>query len=184
MMAVSLMHTAQLDGGALAAIRELLEIAYEDFSEEDWEHTIGGMHAIVQEGKELVGHGAVVQRAFLHLPKHGTAWRQAKPLRVGYIEGVAVRADRRRRGIGGALMARLTGVVRRAYDAGALSASDEGRSLYAAQGWVPWRGQTYVVSATGMTRTQEEDEGIFILPVTTLDVEGGLACDWRSGDVW
>ncbi|MGB3337391.1 MAG: GNAT family N-acetyltransferase [Devosia sp.] len=177
-------HTAQLDRGTLAAIRELLEMAYEDFSENDWQHTIGGMHAILRAGEILVGHGAAVQRAFLHLPPGGTAWRKAKPLRVGYIEGVAVRADRRRRGIGGALTARLDEVVRRAYDAGALSASDEGRSLYYAQGWVPWRGQTYVISATGMTRTKEEDEGIFILPVTDLDVAGGLACDWRSGDVW
>jgi aminoglycoside 2'-N-acetyltransferase I len=40
----------------------------------------------VLDGDELVGHGAVVMRRLLH---------DAQALRTGYVEGVAVRADRR-----------------------------------------------------------------------------------------
>lgn len=182
---VELAHTSQLDAATLADIRAMLDIAYEgEFADEDWDHTLGGMHALVREGGEIVAHGAVVARAFLHLPAGRSDWPAARPLRAAYVEGVAVRRDRRRRGLGAAVMARLRVAIVRAYDLGVLSSSDDGRSLYEAQGWLPWKGKTFVLAASGIARTEEEDDGICVLPVRPLDLTGSLACDWRSGDVW
>ena len=56
------------------------------------------MHAIVEEDGVIVAHGAVVQRRLLH---------GGRALRTGYVEGVAVRPDRQRRGLGAALMTAL-----------------------------------------------------------------------------
>ena len=181
--AVSLLHTWQLEAARLAVIRRMLDDAYEgEFADADWEHTLGGVHALVWEGGEPIAHGSVVQRRLLYTPPESTA--SARALRGGYIEGVAVRADRRRRGLGRAVMAALGDVARGAYALGALSASDEGRALYESLGWRHWRGRTFAMTPTGTVRTEAEDAGIFVLPVEPLDLGGDLTCDWRDGDVW
>jgi aminoglycoside 2'-N-acetyltransferase I len=79
----------------------------EEMTDHDWEHALGGMHAIGREAEQLVGHASVVQRRLLH---------GERALRTGYVEGVAVRADRRRRGYGAALMDPLERLVRGAYE--------------------------------------------------------------------
>lgn len=180
-MDVSVLHTYQLDHGVRAAVRTLLEAAYEgEFSPEDWEHTLGGMHALARDGAELIGHASVVPRRLLHRsPRHPD-----RALRAAYVEGVAVRADRRRQGVGNALMAALEPVIRSAYALGALSAADEARRMYVGQGWQPWRGRTYAMTPQGVLRTADEDDGILVLPVEPLDLDGDLVCDWRDGDVW
>jgi len=58
-------------------------------------------------------------------------------LRASYVEGVGVRADRRRRGHGATMMQALERVVRGAYDLGALGATDAAAALYAGRGWQP-----------------------------------------------
>src|SRR5918992_3400417 len=99
-------HTADLDAATLERARALLYAAFDgDVSEHDWEHALGGVHALVWEGDELVGHGSVVQRRLLH---------GGRALRTGYVEGVGVRADRRGRGHGGALMGALERGIPRA----------------------------------------------------------------------
>ncbi|MEV5598729.1 GNAT family N-acetyltransferase [Streptomyces sp. NPDC052496] len=172
-----LTHTADLDAPARAAAKALLHDVFEgNFSEEDWDHALGGVHALVREGDELIGHAAVVQRQLLYA---------GRPLRCGYVEGVGVRADRRGRGHGAAMMTALEHVVRSAYDLGALSASDTAAGFYPARGWRRWQGPTAVLSPTGLHRTQEEDGAIHVLQGDTpLDLTEQLACDWRSGDVW
>lgn len=176
MSPVSLLHTWQLPGTTRAAARDLLDEAFDgEFSDEDWAHALGGVHALARDGDELIGHGAVVQRLMV---------LGGRVLRVGYVEGVAVRASHRRRGVGGALMAALEEVVRGAYDLGALSASDEARRLYEGRGWLPWRGRTFALTPDGVRRTEEEDEGVLVLPVEPVDLSGDLTCDWRDGDVW
>ncbi|NUT47957.1 MAG: GNAT family N-acetyltransferase [Saccharothrix sp.] len=180
MSPVSLRHTWQLSEAELHAVRALLDEAFDgDFGDEDWEHTLGGVHALVRDGDDLIGHGAVVQRRLVHAGPAGS-----RSLRTGYVEGVAVRADRRRRGVGGAVMAALEEVVRGAYVLGALSASEDAPAFYAARGWQRWRGRTFALTPAGVERTEEEDEGVFVLPVVPLDVAGDLTCDWRDGDVW
>ena len=169
-------HTADLDAATLTAARALLYEVFDDMSEDDWEHSLGGVHALAFDGDTLVGHAAVIQRRLLH---------GGRALRTGYVEGVAVRADQRRRGHGAALMDALERVVRGAYDLGALGATDEAVALYAGRGWQRWRGPSSALTPDGITRTADDDGGIYVLPGTVpLDLDGDLTCDWRDGDVW
>jgi len=170
-------HTAELDAGTLAAARDLVCAAFGDLmNEHDWDHALGGVHAVVWEGDELVGHAAVVQRRLLH---------EGRALRTGYVEAVAVRADRRRRGHAGAMMGALERVIGGAYDLGALCAADAAARLYAARGWEPWRGPTSALTPGGIVRTPEEDGAVHVLVGrASLDLAGELTCDWRDGDVW
>ena len=170
-------HTADLDSGTLLAARALLEAVFEgDLSEHDWEHSLGGVHALVWEAGELVGHASVVQRRLVH---------GGRALRTGYVEGVGVSAPHRRRGHGGAMMAALERVIRGAYDLGALGATDAAARLYAERGWRQWDGPTYALTPAGVVRTADEDGGIYVLEVAApLDLSGTITCDWRDGDVW
>jgi aminoglycoside 2'-N-acetyltransferase I len=173
---VAVAHTADLDPVALTAVRTLLDAAFDgDFTDADWDHTVGGMHVMAWAGDELAGHAAVVQRRLVH---------QGRALRAGYVEGVAVRADQRRRGVGAAVMAPLERIIRAAYDLGALSSSEMAVPFYEARGWRRWQGQTWALTPTGVTRTEDDDDGVYVLPVAPVDVTADLTCDWRDGDVW
>ncbi|MEH1014692.1 GNAT family N-acetyltransferase [Micromonospora sp. CPCC 206060] len=177
MTGISTAHTADLDAKTRAAVRALLEGAFDgDFSDQDWEHSLGGVHALVWDGDELIGHGAVVQRRLLY---------RGRALRTGYVEGVAVRADRRGRGYGAALMTALERVIAGGYDLGALSSSEEAIGFYAARGWARWTGPTAVLTPDGVQRTVDDDGGVFVLPgAEPLELSEPLVCDWRDGDVW
>jgi aminoglycoside 2'-N-acetyltransferase I len=174
---VRVAHTADLDRRTLESARALLDEAFEgDMSDADWEHALGGLHALIWEGADLVAHASVVQRRLLH---------GGRALRTGYVEGVGVRADRRRRGYGSALMDALERVIRGAYDLGALSASEDAIGLYSGRGWQRWRGPTSVLTPSGIARTESDDGSVYVLPVAVpLDLDGELTCDWRDGDVW
>lgn len=176
-MDLQVAHTSALDAETLGAARRLLdEVFRAEMRDSDWEHALGGMHALVWEAAELVGHASVVQRRLMH---------GGRALRTGYVEGVAVRADRRRRGYGAAMMEALEEVIRRSYQLGALGASDEGAALYTSRGWQRWRGKTWVLSPNGITRTADDDGDVWVLQgEATLDLDGDLTCDWREGDVW
>ncbi len=168
-------HTADLDRGVLAAVRALLDAAFDGaFGDDDWEHCLGGLHAIVRDGGAVVAHGAVVQRRL----QHG-----GRALRAGWVEGVAVDASARRRGHAGTVMTALERVVRGAYDLGALCATDLAVPVYEARGWVPWRGPTAALGPDGPVPTP--GELVHVLPgAAPLDLDGPLACDWRDGDLW
>ncbi len=174
------LHTADLRPKELRAIRPLLDQAFGDrFSDDDLEHALGGIHAMIWDGGELVGHAAVVQRGLLHAHR---------VLRVGYVEGVGVRPDFRRRGLFTSLMDESERVIRAAYHLGALSASKMAAELYVARGWTAWRGTTSVLTPQGLRPTPDEDGSVYVLQraddTVALDLDGDLACDWRSGDVW
>jgi aminoglycoside 2'-N-acetyltransferase I len=172
-----LVHTSDLDSETLLNTHRMLTDAYAgEFTAADWDHTLGGMHAIIVHRGTLIAHAAVVQRRLLH---HGTA------LRCGYVEGVAVREDWRGQGLGSAVLDAAEQVIRGAYPVGALSASGAGARLYRPRGWVCWRGATSVLTPTGVIRTAEDDGSVFVLPVEAdIDPDGELACDWRDGDPW
>jgi aminoglycoside 2'-N-acetyltransferase I len=177
-----LIHTADLDGEKREDARRMVIEAFEDgfFTDADWEHSLGGMHALICHHGSLIAHGAVVQRRMIY---RGTA------LRCGYLEAVAVREDWRGQGLAMAIMDGLEQVLRGAYQLGALSSSDAGRHLYASRGWLPWRGPSSVLAPTGLTRTPDDDHTLFVLPVdlppgTELDTSDEITCDWRPGDVW
>ena len=151
-----------------------------DFTDADWEHSLGGMHALVFDHGALIAHAAVVQRRLLY---RDTA------LRCGYVEGVAVREDRRGQGLATAVMDAAEQVLRGAYQLGALSASEAGRPVYTARGWVGWQGPTSVLAPAGVSRTPSDDDDLFVLPVglpngLDFDTTAEITCDWRDGDVW
>jgi aminoglycoside 2'-N-acetyltransferase I len=174
---VDVRHTAFLSDSDLRVIRALLDDAFDDgISDADLEHALGGMHALVWQEQELVAHGSVIMRRLLH---------EGQTLRTGYVEAVGVRRDRRRQGYGSLVMAALEQIVRGAYELGALGASEMAGSLYAARGWRLWPGTTSVIAPTGIERTPEDEDAIYVFPVTAaLTWTGDLACDWRTGDVW
>lgn len=175
-----LVHTADLDAESREDARRMVIEAFGggeiSYTEADWEHALGGMHALISHHGALIGHAAVVQRHLLY---------RNSALRCGYVEGVAVRADWRGQGLAHALMDAVEQVVRGAYQLGALSASEAGRPMYRARGWLPWRGTTSVLAPTGVRRTPDDDASIFVLPVSVeLDTGEAITCDWRDGDVW
>jgi aminoglycoside 2'-N-acetyltransferase I len=176
-----LIHTSDLDNETRDDARRMVIEAFDgQFTDADWEHALGGMHALVFDHGALIAHAAVVQRRLLY---RGTA------LRCGYLEGVAVREDRRGAGLARAVLDAAEQVVRGGYQLGALSATEAGRPIYLSRGWLPWRGATSVLAPTGVTRTSDDDNAVFVLPVCLpenldLDPSAEITCDWRDGDVW
>ena len=170
-------HTADLDPAGLKAARALLdEVFLGEMTDADWEHGLGGVHALVWDGPTLIGHGSVIQRRLLH---------RERALRAGYVEAVAVRQDRQGEGHGAALMGALERVLRGAYDLGALGSTDEGAGFYAARGWRLWQGPSSALTPAGIRRTPDDDGCLYVFELDVpLDLSGELTCDWRDGDVW
>ncbi|MFH8295213.1 GNAT family N-acetyltransferase [Streptomyces sp. NPDC018059] len=168
-------HTSDLAAADLRAARALLDEAFDgDFSDQDWDHGLGGVHALVHDGAgTLLAHGSVVQRRILH---------NGRSLRVGYVEAVAVRPGLRRQGLGGQVMGALERVIDKAYAMGALSASDEGERLYLARGWQRWKGRVGTLGPAGALHLPDEDPPL--LRGAGLDPAHELLVDWRDGDVF
>lgn len=53
-------HTADLGAETLAAGRALLYDVFDDMTDDDWEHSLGGMHALVFEGYLGAGIGNLI----------------------------------------------------------------------------------------------------------------------------
>jgi aminoglycoside 2'-N-acetyltransferase I len=174
---IQVAHTAELDQSVLVNARDLLDLVFEgEMTDADWEHAIGGMHAVAWHGDLLIGHASVIQRRIVH---------GGRALRVGYVEGVGVHPAWQRKGVGGLMMQALEQIIEAAYDIGALGATDEAVSLYEHRGWFKWLGPTSAITPNGIVRTPDEDDCVYVLPCrTTLDIRGDLTCDWRDGDVW
>jgi aminoglycoside 2'-N-acetyltransferase I len=169
-------HTAGLDVATRSAIRDLLDAAFGGVSDDTYENVLGGMHTLVLEDGALIGHASVVARRMLH---------GGRALRTGYIEGVAVRADQRRRGHGDAMMSVLERFARSGYQLGALGASDDGARLYVSRGWLRWRGPLSALTPDGIRRTPDQDGSVWVLPASApLDLDSELTCDYRPGSVW
>ncbi len=168
-------HTAEMIADELGAVRALLDLAFDDFTDDDWQHGLGGTHCLVVEGDDVIAHGSLVMRRLLHA---------GRSLRAGYVEAVAVRPDRRREGHAATVMTALEALAP-AYDVLALSSSEAGVALYASRGWQQWRGPTSVLAPSGIEPTPDDDGSVYVLPGRTpLDLDGELTCDWRPGDVW
>jgi aminoglycoside 2'-N-acetyltransferase I len=173
---IHLGHTSALAGPRLGAVRELLDLAFgERFSDDDWDHALGGMHAVAVLDGDVVGHAAVVARRLLH---------QGRALRAGYVEGVGVHPALQRQGLGRWLMESLDPVLD-AYDLGALSASDAAIGLYTSLGWWCWRGPLLALTPHGVVATPDEAGGVLVRAgAVELDLDAPLTCDWRDGDLW
>jgi aminoglycoside 2'-N-acetyltransferase I len=170
-------RTGDLAEEQLVALRGLLDAAFDGrFTDEDWDHTVGGFHVLVRRGDVIVAHAAVVPRTLV---------AGQRSLSTGYVEGVATRADRRHRGHATEVMQSAGEVIARNYDLGALSTGVP--ELYTPLGWESWKGPTYVHAPNGQIRTKDEDDGVMVLRTghtRLLDFTAELTCDWRTGDVW
>ncbi|MGW2652813.1 GNAT family N-acetyltransferase [Streptomyces sp. NPDC001478] len=175
-------HTSRLSPAFLDEIHAFLDTAFEGrFDAHDWDHTLGGIHAWVSDDSGLLAHGSVVQRRAVHA---------GRSRRVGYVEGVAVRADHRRRGLGGRIMTALEEVVDGAYAFGALAASAGAVPLYTGRGWTAWPGRIAVQGPEGVVRLPHEEGSTYVrgtggAPLAAAGEPGAdlLVFDWRDGDV-
>jgi aminoglycoside 2'-N-acetyltransferase I len=174
---VAVRPTGELPGTRLRELRDLLNVAFDgSFTDDDWDHTVGGLHVLVQEGELTVAHAAVVPRALMI---------DKQPVSTGYVEGVATRRDHRHRGHATRAMRAAGSIIARDYDLGALSTGVP--ELYTPLGWVPWQGSTYVTAPDARVRTADEDDSVMVLRTDrTRDIDLGadLTCDWRAGDLW
>ena len=169
--------STEASAARLAEIRALLLAAFgPDFSDEDWEHALGGWHVVVAEGGAVRSHAAVVPR---RLEVDG------RFLRAGYVEAVATHPARRREGLASSAMAELSRVLAGAFELGALSTS--AHEFYRRLGWERWRGPTYVRDGARLVRSPDEDDGIMVLrfgATQDLDLTGPIICEARRGDAW
>jgi aminoglycoside 2'-N-acetyltransferase I len=177
MVEIRRLTTAAASGDRLAEIRQLLVDAFAgDFSDDDWEHTLGGRHVVVADGGVVVSHAAVVPRVL------EVAHR---PVRAGYVEGVATAPARQREGLGSLAMAELSELLRHEFEIGALSTGRH--RFYERLGWERWRGPTFVRHDSEVTRTEDEDDGVMVLrfgPSSGIDLTSPLSCEARRGDDW
>jgi len=168
----------------IRALRELLWAAFgsgeEAFTEDDWQHAIGGLHFLLELDGKILAHASVVKRE-LHLG--------GRPVQAGYVEAVATDPDRQGRGLGTQVMRGVTSYIQEGFEEGfELGALGTGsHHFYERLGWLRWRGPTSVRTDTGTHRTPDEDGYILILPTPSspsLDLSVAISCEWRPGDVW
>jgi aminoglycoside 2'-N-acetyltransferase I len=162
----------------IAEIRGLLDAAFGagGFDDEDWGHTLGGRHFLLDDEGVIVTHAAVVERE-LQTGEHRLA--------AGYVEAVATLPSRQGQGHASRLMGAVEELLDRAFELGALASA--GTTLYARRGWMPWLGETYVRTDDGLVRTPEDDDPIYVRMTPSspeLDVSAPISCDWRPGDPW
>ena len=170
-------ETALLRGLLGAASAEAGTHPEDGFSDEDWAHSLGGRHFLLEDGGALLGHAAVVGR---ELRVRG------RPIRTGYVEAVAIVPARQGGGAGSTLMAAVDAHIAATYELGGLSTGRP--SFYERLGWRRWRGPSSVRTSDGERRTPKDDDGLMVLPTPTtpmpLELDAPISCDWRPGDVW
>jgi aminoglycoside 2'-N-acetyltransferase I len=180
---IRVVASEQLSAAELQDLRGMLERAFADaaeggLTEEDWEHTLGGVHVFArdQDAGVIVSHAAVIGRLLI---------ADDRPIRTGYVEAVATSPGHRQRGYASAVMREAASLIHAGYDLGALATGLP--NFYERLGWEVWRGPTWADSPTGPLRTPDEDGAVMVLRTVAtahLDTTGPLRGDWRPGDVW
>jgi aminoglycoside 2'-N-acetyltransferase I len=173
--------TDDLTDADTASLRELLWAAFADdedgaFTEDDWQHSLGGMHWLAEVESEIVAHAAVVERD-IHVG--------GRPLRTGYVEAVATSPAHQRLGYGSAVMRAVNEHIEAHFELGALGTSSH--AFYHRLGWETWPGRSFVRTAGGDQPTPDEDGYILVLRTSRtppLDLTAPISCEWRPGDVW
>ena len=169
----------KIDAGLLADSKSLCFSAFGNrFNETDWQHTFGGIRFLLFQGTELMGHAAVVPRC-IHIDN--------EIINAGYVEGVVVRTERQRQGIGSKVMQEVTNFIFDEFGFGGLSTGKH--SFYARFGWELWPGPTFVLKGTDQVRTPEENfgGGLMVLrdsKFASLSLTESIACHERDGDNW
>jgi len=145
--------------------------------DEDWQHSLGGTHVLLEQDGVVVAHGAVVER---------TIEVGDRALRTGYVEAVATRADRRGSGLGSIVMLDVAEVIRAGFELGMLGTGIQ--PFYERLGWRVWAGPSGVrESAGGIRWTPDEDGYLMVLETSRtppIDPGSAILCEPRSGDDW
>jgi aminoglycoside 2'-N-acetyltransferase I len=173
--------TDELTTAEVGAIRSLLVDAFgtdpeERFTEEDWLHSVGGSHFVLDEGGRIVATASVVER---ELRVGG------RPVRTGYVEAMATLPDRQGEGFGTRVMDAVGAFICERYELGALGTGSH--HFYERLGWRAWTGPSSVRTEDGIRATPEDDGYILVLltPATPrLDEGATIETDWRPGDAW
>jgi aminoglycoside 2'-N-acetyltransferase I len=181
-LAVRCVPTAELTPDEIEQLRVLLWVAFDDpdpeerFTEDDWQHALGGMHVVVDLHGRIASHASVVRRE-LHVG--------GRPLRTGYVEAVATAPHHQGEGLGTAVMREVGTYLDDHFQLGALGTGSQG--FYERLGWEVWRGPSSVRTDDGERPTPDEDGYIMVrrTPATPpLDATAPISCEWRRGDVW
>jgi len=174
--------TDQLTTAEVARLRELMRDAFAahehgGFTDDDWQHALGGTHFLLEADGAIVCHASVVTRE-LHVDN--------VPLTTAYVEAVATDPAGQRQGLGSQVMRTVGDFI----DAGdwQLAALGTGsQRFYERLGWRVWDGPSSVRMAKGNVATPEED-GYIMVRLTPrspgIDWSASISCDWRPGDVW
>lgn len=162
------------------SLHALFDAAWTDpaerFTDEDWGHTFGGVHFLVEKDGAVVSHASVVERV-LHTGDHRLA--------TGYVEAVATLPSYQRRGLASAILREVGEHLDRTFRLGALGT--DLHAFYERLGWIAWRGPTFVRTDGGVVPTPEDDGYILVRITPTspdLDLTAPVSCEWRPGDVW
>ncbi len=173
-------RSADLTPVEIEAIRDILWAAFppgdEGFTEDDWNHSIGGTHFVADVDGRIAAHASVVERD-LHVA--------GRRLRTGYVEAVATDPALQGRGLGTLVMSHVAAWIRERFELGALGTGSH--HFYERLGWRTWRGPSSVRLPVGEQATPEDDGYILVLETPTsasLDVTVPISCEWRPGDVW
>src|SRR3954454_22609003 len=107
--------TAALTPDELAAIRDIMTLAFGDdeeerFNDDDWAHALGGTHVVLDIDGEIVTHASVVER---ELRAAGL------PLKTGYVEAVATTPVRQGEGHGTLVMREVNAIISEEVELGA-----------------------------------------------------------------
>ena len=178
---VKQLATDQLSAPQTEQIRTLLWAAFAKdehggFTEEDWQHSIGGTHFFAEVAGDIVAHASVVART-LHVA--------GVPIQTGYVEAVATAPQIQGRGHGTAVMREVNTLIERDFALGTLGTGSQG--FYERLGWRVWRGSSSVLTGAAEEATPDDDGYIMVLltPSTPpISLDAPIACEWRPGDVW
>ena len=174
--------TSELTASEVREIRALMDVAFgsegeeERFSDDDWQHALGGVHFVLELDGDIVAHAAVVERQL---------YVGGLPLRTGYVEAVATSPERQGLGLGSIVMTDVTEYVRESFDLGGLGTGRQ--SFYGRLGWRIWAGPSAVRTPDGERPTPDDDGYIMVLETPTtpsLDPAARICCEERPGDVW
>lgn len=176
MLRVSRHVDTDLNAHIVSSLRELMAKAFEDdFSDDDWKNTFGGMRFFGYLEDRLIAHGAVVPRK-MHI--------DGENVDVGYVEAIAVEPKHWRKGYGSLLLADITSFCKSEFSLSMLSTDET--DFYSKSGWRVFQGMSYVLQDGKEFRTEDEDDGLMFI----LGDEPGLkephkaVCNSRSGDAW
>lgn len=162
-------------------IRALLDGAFgeddeERFTDDDWEHALGGVHFILVRDGRIVTHASVVER---------TLAIDGRSVQTGYVEAVATATGHEGQGFGSLVIEDVDRYIDDRYELGALGTGRH--AFYGRLGWRTWQGRSAVREPGGDRPTPDDDGYIMVLRTRrspAFELTGTISCDVRPGDVW